>query len=150
MHSADFIPSRKEIYLFRGGNGREYLNDLHAFHVETFTWRVVESRGEIPMRRANHSSAFLVGREELFIFGGWYVKLMFVFVLLVHSYVCFFGLEFEVGVVIIDYVGGSCQINNGTVRIALTGIYITYPSILCSTLSPSCVHIHIPPPPKEW
>lgn len=28
MHSADFIPSRGEVYVFRGGNGREYLNDL--------------------------------------------------------------------------------------------------------------------------
>jgi len=71
MHSADFIPTRQEIYVFRGGNGREYLNDLHAFNVDTFTWRVVESRGKVPLRRANHSSAFLVEREELFIFGGW-------------------------------------------------------------------------------
>ena len=77
MHSADFIPGQQEIYLFRGGNGREYLNDLHAFHVDTFTWRVVECKGEAPFRRANHSSAFLVEREELFIFGGWYVMLLY-------------------------------------------------------------------------
>lgn len=71
MHSADFIPDRNEIYLFRGGNGREYLNDLHALDCATYTWRTVETRGEVPQQRANHSSAFLEETSELFIFGGW-------------------------------------------------------------------------------
>jgi len=71
MHSSDFVSQRNEIYVFRGGNGREYLNDLHAFDVNTFTWRLVESKGEIPNQRANHSSAFLEETNELFIFGGW-------------------------------------------------------------------------------
>lgn len=71
MHSADFIRDRNEIYLFRGGNGREYLNDLHALDCATYTWRTVETRGEAPQQRANHSSAVLEETAELFIFGGW-------------------------------------------------------------------------------
>lgn len=71
MHSADFIPNKNEIYLFRGGNGREYLNDLHALDCATYTWRTVETRGEAPQQRANHSSAVLEETSELFIFGGW-------------------------------------------------------------------------------
>ena len=76
MHSADYIPSRGEVYVFRGGNGREYLNDLHALDVETYSWRKVRTRGTPPQRRANHSSALLDdgvagGRSELFVFGGW-------------------------------------------------------------------------------
>lgn len=59
MHSADFVAARKEVYVFRGGNGREYLNDLHALHAETLTWRRVETTGAIPQQRANHSSAIL-------------------------------------------------------------------------------------------
>jgi Kelch motif/Galactose oxidase, central domain len=79
MHSADYVTNRKEVYVFRGGNGREYLNDLHALHVDTLTWRKVQCSGTIPQQRANHSSAILdkipggsktIG-SELFIFGGW-------------------------------------------------------------------------------
>mmetsp|Transcript_2484 Transcript_2484/g.6503 ORF Transcript_2484/g.6503 Transcript_2484/m.6503 type:complete len:493 (-) Transcript_2484:273-1751(-) len=71
MHSADFVSSRGEIYVFRGGNGREYLNDLHALDTHTYEWRRVETRGAIPQQRANHSSAVLEETSELFIFGGW-------------------------------------------------------------------------------
>ena len=71
MHSADYVTHRKEVYVFRGGNGREYLNDLHALHVPTLTWRKVMTTGEIPQQRANHSSAILEETNELFIFGGW-------------------------------------------------------------------------------
>jgi hypothetical protein len=73
MHSADYVPARREVYVFRGGNGREYLNDLHALNVQTMIWRKVETTGEIPQQRANHSSAFLEETGELFVFGGWYV-----------------------------------------------------------------------------
>ncbi|GAX29211.1 ankyrin repeat and BTB/POZ domain-containing protein 2 [Fistulifera solaris] len=69
MHSADYVAHRREVYVFRGGNGREYLNDLHALHVDTLTWRLVETNGEAPQPRANHSSAML--EHELCLFGGW-------------------------------------------------------------------------------
>jgi hypothetical protein len=73
MHSADYIPPKGEVYVFRGGNGREYLNDLHALNVSTYVWRHVETQGEPPQQRANHSSAVLEYEDkcELFIFGGW-------------------------------------------------------------------------------
>jgi len=71
MHSADFVESKNEVYVFRGGNGREYLNDLHALDINTCTWRVVSTTGQIPEVRANHSSAVLNETDELFIFGGW-------------------------------------------------------------------------------
>lgn len=71
MHSADYVSKQKEVYVFRGGNGREYLNDLHALHTESLTWRRVETQGTIPQQRANHSSAILEETGELFIFGGW-------------------------------------------------------------------------------
>mmetsp|Transcript_17787 Transcript_17787/g.30052 ORF Transcript_17787/g.30052 Transcript_17787/m.30052 type:complete len:674 (-) Transcript_17787:356-2377(-) len=73
MHSADYIASRGEVYVFRGGNGREYLNDLHALNTTTYVWRTVETTGEAPQQRANHSSSVLEwnGKTELFVFGGW-------------------------------------------------------------------------------
>mmetsp|Transcript_23008 Transcript_23008/g.33959 ORF Transcript_23008/g.33959 Transcript_23008/m.33959 type:complete len:604 (+) Transcript_23008:356-2167(+) len=71
MHSADFVSKRREVYVFRGGNGREYLNDLHALDVDTYRWRLVETTGCLPQQRANHSSAYLEETDELFIFGGW-------------------------------------------------------------------------------
>jgi hypothetical protein len=69
MHSADYVASRREVYVFRGGNGREYLNDLHALNTDTFEWRKVETTGPAPQQRANHSSAVI--DDELFVFGGW-------------------------------------------------------------------------------
>lgn len=71
MHSADFCKQQRSVYVFRGGNGREYLNDLHALHVDTLTWRRVETTGQVPQQRANHSSAMLEETGELIIFGGW-------------------------------------------------------------------------------
>mmetsp|Transcript_14304 Transcript_14304/g.41123 ORF Transcript_14304/g.41123 Transcript_14304/m.41123 type:complete len:626 (-) Transcript_14304:32-1909(-) len=71
MHSADYVPQRKEVYVFRGGNGREYLNDLHALNAKTLAWRKVQTVGQHPQQRANHSSALLEETGELFIFGGW-------------------------------------------------------------------------------
>lgn len=35
MHTADFMEKRRQILVFRGGNGREYLNDLHGLNVDT-------------------------------------------------------------------------------------------------------------------
>jgi hypothetical protein len=71
MHSADYVPNRRAVYVFRGGNGRDYLNTLSAVSVDTWTWRRVETTGSIPQQRANHSSAVLEETGELFIFGGW-------------------------------------------------------------------------------
>mmetsp|Transcript_2559 Transcript_2559/g.6944 ORF Transcript_2559/g.6944 Transcript_2559/m.6944 type:complete len:697 (-) Transcript_2559:392-2482(-) len=71
MHSADYVPSKREVYVFRGGNGREYLNDLHALCTQTLVWRKVKTTGAAPQQRANHSSAILESTGELFIFGGW-------------------------------------------------------------------------------
>jgi len=71
MHSADFVRGKGEVYVFRGGNGREYLNDLHALDVRTYVWRKVDTTGSVPHPRANHSSAVVERTGELFIFGGW-------------------------------------------------------------------------------
>lgn len=35
MHTADFVPEKRSVYLFRGGNGVQYLNELHALNVGT-------------------------------------------------------------------------------------------------------------------
>ena len=35
MHTADFVPEKRSLYLFRGGNGVQYLNELHALNVGT-------------------------------------------------------------------------------------------------------------------
>jgi len=44
MHSADLI--REMIYIFRGGDGRDYLNDLHSLNTETSQWKLVVSEGD--------------------------------------------------------------------------------------------------------
>jgi hypothetical protein len=71
MHSADYIPHIHSIFVFRGGDGRQYLNDLHSLDCSSFTWKQIQSNGAIPQARANHCSAVLVETRELVIFGGW-------------------------------------------------------------------------------
>lgn len=69
MHTADYLPHLRAILLFRGGDGREYLNDLHALDVDSLEWRQIHATGHVPAPRANHSSA-VVGTQVL-VFGGW-------------------------------------------------------------------------------
>ncbi|OQR93437.1 hypothetical protein ACHHYP_02568 [Achlya hypogyna] len=69
MHTADYLPHLRGIVVFRGGNGREYLNDLHFLDIDTLTWTKRAARGPAPEPRANHSSA-VIG-TKLYIFGGW-------------------------------------------------------------------------------
>lgn len=36
MHTSDYMPEKRKILVFRGGDGQAYLNDLHTLDVETF------------------------------------------------------------------------------------------------------------------
>jgi len=67
MHTADYINGI--LYVFRGGDGRDYLNDLFALDVKRKKWIVLTESGTRPPARANHASC-LYG-TKLFIFGGW-------------------------------------------------------------------------------
>ena len=68
MHSADLVDNK--IYVFRGGDGRDYLNDLHVLSIPSYEWEmIIPSNDYKPSSRANHSSTFL--HPNLFIFGGW-------------------------------------------------------------------------------
>lgn len=67
MHTADLLG--RTVLVFRGGDGRAYLNDLHGLDLETGSWYNVRTTGEQPPPRANHASA--VDGFRLYIFGGW-------------------------------------------------------------------------------
>lgn len=67
MHTADAY--NRKIYVFRGGDGRDYLNDLHELSTDKMSWIKVQADGFAPPPRANHSSSLI--KENLYIFGGW-------------------------------------------------------------------------------
>lgn len=67
MHTADAY--KQSIFVFRGGDGRDYLNDMHELNTVAMQWKRVEADGTPPPPRANHSSS-IIG-EHLYIFGGW-------------------------------------------------------------------------------
>ncbi|RQM24633.1 hypothetical protein B5M09_009410 [Aphanomyces astaci] len=69
MHTTDYLPNINGLLVFRGGDGKEYLNDLHLFDLPTRHWSRPTTHGTPPSPRANHSSAVLDHR--LFVFGGW-------------------------------------------------------------------------------
>eukprot|EP00434_Breviolum_minutum_P005709 symbB.v1.2.005029.t1/scaffold287.1/size239285/7 len=68
MHTADLV-GKNNLFVFRGGDGRAYLNDLHGLDLSTDSWFPVKTAGEQPPPRANHASA--VDDFRLYIFGGW-------------------------------------------------------------------------------
>ena len=57
MHTADCY--NKRIYVFRGGDGKDYLNDLHELDTEALIWTKVQAQGCYPPPRANHSSSLI-------------------------------------------------------------------------------------------
>lgn len=67
MHSANLY--NHCIYVFRGGDGINYLNTLHYYDIQKNTWNSVVQYGTPPSPRANHASA--VNGDILYIFGGW-------------------------------------------------------------------------------
>jgi len=110
MHTADLV-TEDLVLVFRGGDGRAYLNDLHALDLANRSWHSFPTTGELPPPRANHSSCVVGGTvggggaalagtpgagainssfasdSHLFVFGGWdgTKRLNDLYVLNVHS-----------------------------------------------------------------
>ena len=68
MHTADWIESKKAIFVFRGGDGVDYDNSVFSFKVNALKWEEVSTAGTKPGVRANHASC--VDGDMLYIFGG--------------------------------------------------------------------------------
>ena len=61
--------SIKTRYMYFGGDGKDYLNDLHILDVNKMKWLSEEQAavsGDLPSRRANHSSA-VVGENSVYL-----------------------------------------------------------------------------------
>jgi len=69
MHTTEYIKHLGELFVFRGGDGREYMNDLHSFNIKKYLWTHLAPKGRLPLKRANHASC--VVDDKMFIFGGW-------------------------------------------------------------------------------
>ena len=69
MHTTDYVPELNSLFIFRGGDGREYLNSLHRLNLDSMEWTTPIVQGDPPLPRANHSSA--VVQQKLYVFGGW-------------------------------------------------------------------------------
>jgi len=67
MHTADLYQDK--IYIFRGGDGSNYLSDLHCLDILKNSLQKIQATGFLPTCRANHSSC--VWKSKLFLFGGW-------------------------------------------------------------------------------
>ncbi|KAL4463847.1 hypothetical protein ABPG74_005784 [Tetrahymena malaccensis] len=67
MHTAEHWENK--IYVYRGGDGKQYFSDLHSLDIITFKWEKVEAKGSAPPPRANHASC-IIG-DFIYIFGGW-------------------------------------------------------------------------------
>ncbi|KAI9298051.1 galactose oxidase [Neoconidiobolus thromboides FSU 785] len=70
-HSATLVDKTK-VFVFGGGNGSNYYNDLHildtATTVATSTWYSPPTHGEVPSPRRAHTACYY--NNSLYIFGG--------------------------------------------------------------------------------
>ena len=70
MHTCDYVPKRRELYLFRGGDGQNYLNDLHVLDIDTLAWRSPETSGSAPSPRAQITRLQSSGRDCTYLAAG--------------------------------------------------------------------------------
>jgi N-acetylneuraminic acid mutarotase len=67
FHTASIIDDK--MYIFGGGDGKYWLNDLLVFHLKTYEWvGPVETKGRAPSGRLQHAA--IVYDKKIFIFGG--------------------------------------------------------------------------------
>lgn len=66
-HTSSAVGNR--LFVFGGGNGIRYLNDLHLLDAETMTWSQAYVAGTSPAARSRHT-ATLVGTKLVVIGGG--------------------------------------------------------------------------------
>ena len=69
--AAAFAPWRDEIITF-GGFSFQFTNEMHAFHVESKTWKKLELNGKPPERR-NAAAAVICGKK-MFVYGGYSIS----------------------------------------------------------------------------
>ncbi|CAG8481514.1 11474_t:CDS:2 [Scutellospora calospora] len=65
-HSSTLVDKR--LFIFGGGDGPEYFNDLYVFDTDTLTWTKPKTSGNIPSRRRAHTTAFY--NSCIYVFGG--------------------------------------------------------------------------------
>ncbi|CAG8815299.1 17510_t:CDS:2, partial [Racocetra persica] len=58
----------KKLFIFGGGDGPEYFNDLYVFDTDTLTWSKPKTTGNIPSRRRAHTTAYY--NNCIYVFGG--------------------------------------------------------------------------------
>ena len=56
------------MYVFGGGDGKYWLNELIAFDLVKLVWKSIETRGRTPAGRLQHTA--IVYDKKIFIFGG--------------------------------------------------------------------------------
>ena len=69
--AAAFAPWRDEIVTF-GGFSFQFTNEVHAFHVESKTWKKLELNGKPPERR--NAAAALICGKKMFVYGGYSIS----------------------------------------------------------------------------
>ena len=67
FHTSSIIDDK--MYIFGGGDGKYWLNDLLIFNLKTYEWEgPVETKGTAPSGRLQHAA--IVYDKKIFIFGG--------------------------------------------------------------------------------
>jgi N-acetylneuraminic acid mutarotase len=66
-HSCTLVEGRY-LYVFGGGDGPNYFNDLHILNTDTLTWTSPKQQGDVPGPRRAHTTCLF--NRYLYLFGG--------------------------------------------------------------------------------
>lgn len=67
-HSGTVHTPSAQLIVFGGWDGKDTLNDVHAYHFPTRVWRKIITTGASPPHRYRHTS--VIFQDALFVFGG--------------------------------------------------------------------------------
>jgi len=67
-HSGVVHAASNRLIIFGGWDGRDTLNDLYEYNMETREWRKMETRGISPPHRYRHTA--VIYGDNMFVFGG--------------------------------------------------------------------------------
>ncbi|KDO24144.1 hypothetical protein SPRG_10571 [Saprolegnia parasitica CBS 223.65] len=67
-HSGAVHEASKRLVIFGGWDGRDTLDDLYEYHLETGVWAVMKTTGKSPPHRYRHTA--VIYEDSMFVFGG--------------------------------------------------------------------------------
>ncbi len=75
-HTATLIPTTSYIVVYGGQSAGVLYNDVHILDVENMKWTKIDTSGDAPCPRYQHSAVYLPLDHSIYIYGGYANRLV--------------------------------------------------------------------------